>query len=230
MSAPEGISNFFNFGPHPYLQRTIGNQAVQRMIGDREDLPAQDTGAIPLDDPKAATCSEKVDWQPDSPVPVTITADSAEDFVNKANAALGNAHMSGSEEHSFEIDGAGRITKVNMKVTTSIVRPRGGGGRVKSDAEKDLIKRIETFIKNHEEKHRDAYRAIMQQAVCDALGKITADAVKVISDASCKKTPAAHAAIDNKEGKVELVRDDKGNPVDFKTTGVAVDYNDNTCK
>jgi hypothetical protein len=232
MHAPPVFLNLDDEAPRQTEEAT-GAQAVNESTGggDEEAVPLQEKGKEEGKgkEQAAASCGETVSWQPDSPVPLDISADSPADFLTKANAALGNPHMNGAESHDLELTN-GRVTKVNMTVTTSIVRPRWTGGRGMTDAEKELIRRMVEFIKTHEEKHRDAYRKVMQDAVCAALGKTGTAAQAAITKANCTDTPAAHEAIDASEGKLELVTDSSGRATDFKATGVTVSYKDKNCK
>ncbi len=219
---------YLTLDDEPLAQAEAGVETAA-MAEPAEELAGE--GAQPSAEKKEdKSCGEKVTWEPDSPVPVDINADSPVEFINAANQALGNPHMNGSESHDMEIDSAGRVVKVNMKVTTSIVRPRWSGGRKVSDADKELIQRMVAFIKAHEERHRDAYRKVMQDAVCAALGKPSSTAQATITKASCTDTPAAHEAIDAKEGKLELVTNSAGAVTDFKAVGVTVSYKDKECK
>jgi hypothetical protein len=70
------------------------------------------------------TCSEQPTTVVESPVPVTITADNALEFSQKMKDALaGSPHMQPSFQWAPEIDPNGKITRINLKVTTKIVRP-----------------------------------------------------------------------------------------------------------
>ena len=61
---------------------------------------------------------------PSSPVPVDIRADSAVDFANQMDQALGgNPHMSASYSVNADVEG-GKMKNVNLTVNTSILRPR----------------------------------------------------------------------------------------------------------
>lgn len=205
-------------------------------IGDTADaLPLDNAGAKaeakPAEkkaDPPA--CAEKINWKPNSPVPVEVMADNAADFASRIDAALaGTPHMSAVASWDSTVDG-GKVSAVNLTLETTIIRPRYGGGRA-SDSQKKLIQRVVEFIKTHEEKHRDASRAVWQQAVCDALGKSTAEATKILEKARCVGEPQAQAAIDAVEGKIDWVMNQGGTEVvDFKPAGVKQNYKPDDCK
>lgn len=166
------------------------------------------------------TCSEKPIWEPDSPVPKDIQADSALEFVGKMKAALGgNPHMEPSFSWSPEVDDKGRITKVNLKIKTKIVRPRFAGGRP-SDAERAIIKKVEGLIQAHEERHREVAKTYAQRAVCAAIGKDSSakdpsqdpSYVKAIKAVTCEMNKAQEA-LDHKEGTLRWTLDDGGTRV-----------------
>ena len=228
------------------IQQGAGPAAVQREVGDTDSPTPETAGSsgdtgdapVPLQDPPGQSppgqtpppapgpkCAEQITWTPNPEVPVSIIADSAADFVNKINAALGgNPHTDVDPSFNAELTD-GKITKVNYTLKTTIRRPRHAGGRASAE-DKALIDRIVEFIKAHEERHRDLARAIAQQAVCDALGQTAAAGKKIISDADCKKMPTAQETLDASEGKIELTPDQK----DFKAVSVKVNYHDPNCK
>jgi hypothetical protein len=175
-------------------------------------------------------CGEKIDWQPQSPVPVEITADTAVEFAGKVDKALGgNPHTQTEMSWDVEFDDKDKVSKVNMVVKTTIVRPRYGGGRA-SDSEKALIGRVVDFIKAHEERHRDIARSVSQQAVCDVLGQSRANAQKILKKAMCDKEPTAQETLDSNEGKIDWVKDSSGAVTDFKAIGTKANYHDPKCK
>lgn len=227
------------------VQQGAGSTALQREVDDEESetaaptnetaaaaagdnaeaVPAQAGGTpTPAQQAPGAGCTETINWTPQSPVPVEITADTAVDFVSSINGALGgNPHTEIEPSFKAETDGT-KIIKVNFELKTTIRRPRYGGGRASAD-DKALIGRIVDFIKAHEERHRDIARTLSQKAVCDALGLPAAKGQKVLSDAICKKMPTAQETLDGAEGKIELT---SGN-TDFKAVGVKVNYHDPSC-
>jgi hypothetical protein len=161
-------------------------------------------------------------------VPTNILANSAVEFAANVDAALGaGGHTQIAIDFSPAID-KGKMTQVGLSVTSAIIRPRYAGGR---PSEKDLalIRRVETFIKEHEERHRDLSRAVMQQAVCDAKGKPVAVANAIIKKAVCDKEPAAQEALDAKEGQLEWIKDSTGAVVDFKAVGARHNYHEKGC-
>ena len=188
-----------------------------------------DAGA-PAPAPAAATptCGESISWTPSSPVPIDILADSAVEFAGKIDQALGgNPHTSSSFSFTSDIQN-NKMAAVNMTVETSIIRPRWSGGRP-TPTEQALIKRVETFIKEHEERHRDITRSVAQQAVCDAKGKDLASAKAVLKKAICETDPTRQEALDNKEGKLTWVKDSTGAVTDFAPSGEKHDYHVNGC-
>lgn len=173
--------------------------------------------------PKAADCAEKLAWVPVSPVPTDIRADTALEFAAGIDAVLGAGGHTQVAVKLAPVIEAGRMKQVGLTLESSIIRPRWAGGRP-SESEKQLIKRVEAFIKGHEERHRDLSRSVMQQAVCDALGKPVAEAEKILKHAICELEPAAQEQLDAAEGLLQWVKDSSGAVVDFKAVGTEHDY------
>jgi hypothetical protein len=152
---------------------------------------------------------ELPDFRATSPVPFDVRADTADDFVSNANAAMGGVgavgHMQPKVNWNLETGADGRVTRVNLVLETTIVRPRFAGGRP-TDAERAVISQAELLIKTHEERHRDIARDFATRAVKAALGKSAADAEKTL-----KKTmddmDAAQAAFDHREGMIVVLHD-----------------------
>jgi hypothetical protein len=172
--------------------------------------------AEPLDQQAPAICSEKPNWQPEQSIPVDIRADTALDFVSQMKTALGgHPHMQPSFTWAPEADEKDRVTKVNLKITTKIVRPRFAGGRP-SAAERKLIDKVEGLIMAHEERHREIAKTFAQKAVCAAIGKSSAgnpapyeQAIKAVM---CDMNKAQEA-LDRKEGTLSWTLDDGGTRV-----------------
>jgi hypothetical protein len=179
--------------------------------------------------PKAsAGCGEEISWTPASPVPTDIRANSAVEFAANVDAVLGaGGHTNISIGFAPTVE-KGKVTQVGLSVTSSIIRPRYAGGRP-SEKELALIRRVETFIKEHEERHRDLSKAVMQQAVCDARNQPVASAKAIIKKAVCDKEPSAQEALDAKEGQLEWVKDSTGAVVDFKAVGAKHNYHVKDC-
>jgi len=205
------------------------------------DVESPDTGATELEEGGAKgggtqggaskstpSCGETVTWVPNSPVPTDITADSAVEFAGKIDSALaGNPHTNASFSFNSDIQ-AGKMVAVNMTLESSIIRPRWSGGRATA-TEQALIKRVETFIKEHEERHRDISRDVGQTAVCDAKGKAVAQATAVLKKAICDTEPTKQEELDNKEGKLTWVKDSTGAVTDFASAAEKHDYHVKGC-
>lgn len=178
--------------------------------------------------PKTTDCAEKLTWVPVSPVPTDIRADTALEFATGIDAVLGaGGHTNVSVKLKPQVEG-GRMKQVGLTLESSIIRPRWAGGRP-SDSEKQLIKRVEAFIKAHEERHRDLSRSVMQQAVCEALGKPVAEAEKILKHAICELEPAAQEKLDAAEGLLQWVKNASGAVVDFKAVGTQHNYHVADC-
>ena len=201
--------------------------------GDSAAVTLDEGGATKDGEPQPAqaakpSCGEAITWTPKSPVPTDIIANSAVEFAARIDAALsGDPHTQASYAFNSDIQN-GKMVSVNMTVETSIIRPRWSGGRC-SAAEQTLIKRVETFIQEHEQRHRDITRAVAQQAVCDAKGKPLAQAKAVLKKAICDTEPTQQEALDNKEGRLTWVKDSTGAVVDFGSAGEKHDYHQKGC-
>ena len=141
-------------------------------------------------------------------VPVTITGDTIEEFLQNANSQLGDGgHM--VPEASDEYDtGTGKngvvVTKAVITVTGKVKRPRLGMSRAKG-SELALIKQAEKLIQAHEKKHRDTYLQTMTAQACKGVvGKSAAQAKKAVDAAMCKANKAQEA-IDQKDGMLVVV-------------------------
>jgi hypothetical protein len=162
--------------------------------------------------PGPATCSEAPSWQPEVSIPVDIQADTALEFSQKIKSALGgNPHMQPSFKWAPDVDDKGRVTKVNMTITTKIVRPRFSGGRPTPE-ERALISKLEGLIKAHEERHRDIAKRFAQQALCAAVGKTDKTFEPAINAALCQMNKAQEA-LDHTEGTVAWTLDPTGGRV-----------------
>jgi hypothetical protein len=190
----------FGFGFLGDLASEIGSLAG----GDEAD-PLQQKSA-------PATCSEQPTWNPEVSIPADIRADTALDFSQQVKSALGgNAHMKPSFSWTPDVDDKGRITKVNMTITTKIVRPRFAGGRP-SDQERALIVKLEGLIKAHEERHREIAKKFAQRALCAAIGKTGSTYEKAINGVLCEMNKAQET-LDKSEGTVRWTLDPAGGQV-----------------
>ena len=209
------------------LETTEANEPT-RLNDGGANLDGSPSMPAPIAAKGAAACGETITWSPNSPLPIDIRADSAVDFANQIDQALGgNPHTDAAYSFNSDIQN-GKMTAVNMTVETSIIRPRYAGGRA-STAEQALIKRVETFIKEHEERHRDIARTVAQQAVCDAKGKAVGSAKAIIKKAVCDTEPTQQEALDKSEGKLSWTKDSTGAVIDFKPTGETHNYHIQGC-
>jgi hypothetical protein len=180
--------------------------------------------------PPGPSCGETINWKPESPVPERIAADSLNEFIGKAKSVIGgDPHTSTAVEFNPDTDPSGKVTMVNVTVKTAIHEVRYFGGRA-SDAEKALIGRAVQFTREHEVRHQDIARRVMQEALCAAKGKRSAEAQKILTKATCDTLPSAQEALDAQEGDMKLVKDSSGAVVDFKTVGIKQNYHDPNCK
>jgi hypothetical protein len=142
------------------------------------------------------------------------------DFLANVASQIGDPFTQPVENHDMELDGSGRVTKVNMTVEISVSRPRWGGGRG-SDKDKALILKAVDLIKDHENQHVAIAKQNFAAAVCAALGKKGADAKKAIDDIVCKTMAKAQEDYDMLHGQIVVVKDANGAPSDVTTGPVA---------
>jgi hypothetical protein len=190
-------------GASPLLGDTAGDG------GDSEQRPEQlQSGGGGGD--------EQPTFNPTSSVPTDINANTAQDFVTRANATSGNGaevgHMQSGFKFNLEFGADNKITRVNMVVDTSIVRPRWAGGRP-NDVQRAAIKKAEDFIKAHEERHRDIARDFARQAVKAMRGKTDTGARKEF-DKVMKNLDKAQQQLDIREGCIFVTERDGGKSVD----------------
>lgn len=177
---------------------------IDNLLGGGEPTELQQKGG--------AVCTEKPLAMADSPVPVSILADTALEFSQKIKGALaGNPHMQPKFSWDPETDDNGRISKVNLKVTTTIVRPRYAGGRG-DEKEVALIRKLEGLIKAHEERHKAIAVEFAAKAVCAAFGKTAKTYEAAINTVLCQMNKAQEA-LDHKEGTVGWTLDPTGTRV-----------------
>jgi|GEM_PF-4533805 len=209
------------------MQAGAGNRAVETLVGGVNvqrlglgflgDIASGIGGLLGGEEAEQlqqtpGVCTEKPVAVTDSPVPVSILADTALEFSQKIKSALaGNPHMQPDFSWSPETDDAGKITKVNLTVKTTIVRPRYGGGR--GDAkEVALIRKLEELIKAHEERHKAVAVDFAAKAVCAAFGKTGKTYEAAIKAVMCQMNKAQEA-LDHKEGTVGWTLDPTGTRV-----------------
>ncbi|MGL4424500.1 MAG: DUF922 domain-containing protein [Gemmataceae bacterium] len=138
----------------------------------------------------------------------TINADSLEDFIQKANSAMneGDAvgHLEPEFSEEYEVDEkTGRLKNVKVTLKSKIVRPVFGTGRVRTDAERDLINKAVEIIKNHEEKHRDIAKKYAK-AYLKALQRGTEKNKEAIFKKIETQMDAEQAAFDAREGQLYI--------------------------
>jgi len=211
-----------------HLQRSAGNRAVTTLaaqravqVGRMSDLdvvqrigsdfladligagPGDLLGPGPAEELQqaagTAACSEEPSFASDAPVPVTINADTAVEFMQKTASALGNPHMAPSFSWDPVVDEkSGKVTKVNLTVTTNVIRPRYGMGRGSAE-EVALIRKAEGLIKEHEQRHAAIAKDFARKAVCATLGKVGKAAQQAL-DASMCAMNKAQEVLDKSEG------------------------------
>ena len=145
---------------------SVGGGSAIAAAGSGSDSPQ------PLDKPPAGPCNEQPTWTDNSPVPADVSADTVVDFVNQMNSALGgNPHC--NIDVNYQPDGDTTITKANVTIQTTIVRPRLGLSRA-SQQERALIDKAVALVQAHEERHRGIVRQVYAPFPCAIVGKTDA--------------------------------------------------------
>lgn len=171
----------------------------------------------------AKTSAGTVDEVPTFPAtkdnPFVINADGIVEFFKEIRGRNGSSdevgHMSATLTWDSEVDANDNIVKVNLVVKTEIVRPQLGLTRA-SPADKALIEKAVQLCLDHEGRHRDIAVKFYTKMVNTLKGTKGADLEKNINkwDVEYDK---AQALLDEKEGKLEIVFDADGKPIDVKT-------------
>lgn len=178
---------------------------MSSLLGGEEPEQLQQKGGAPVSTEKPLAVS-------DSPVPVTILADTALEFSQKIKTALsGNPHMQPNFSWEPETDDNGKITKLNLTVKTTIVRPRYGGGRG-DEREVAVIRKLEGLIKAHEERHKAIALDFAAKVISAAVGKTAKTYQGAIKTVMCQMNKAQEA-LDHKEGAVGWTLDPNGTRV-----------------
>ena len=199
----------------------LGAESVQRLgLGFLGDIASGMSSLLGGEDPEelqakggaAPATTEKPLAVSDSPVPVTILADTALEFSQKIKTALsGNPHMQPNFSWEPETDDNGKITKLNLTVKTTIVRPRYGGGRG-DEREVALIRKLEGLIKAHEERHKAIALDFAAKVISAAVGKTAKTYQGAIKTVMCQMNKSQEG-LDHKEGTVSWTLDPNGTRV-----------------
>lgn len=137
---------------------------------------------------------------------INVKADTAQDFVDAAHAAMGDDSKLGetSAKLTWKVttdSKTGKIKKVTFDLKTSITRVHWAGPqKTKPDkANADAIKKVEDLNKKHEEAHRDGYEKAFKKLKAklekDLVGKDEDeldDAVKQMKDAMTDACETLH--------------------------------------
>ena len=119
--------------------------------------------------------------------------------MQKRAAALGNPHMAPSFSWDPTLDETtAKVTKVNLSVTTNVIRPRYGMGRGSAE-EVALIRSAEGLIKEHEQRHAAIAKDFARSAVCVTLGKAGNAAQSALDSSMCRMNKAQEG-LDKSEG------------------------------
>jgi hypothetical protein len=141
--------------------------------------------------------------------PFNVRADDPQEFVSRGNehlaqGAAGHMQTDPLSVASADTDSKGRVTRSNLVVRTTTVRPHWVAGRPIGD-EKVVIEQAEALIQGHEERHRDIMKKAMESAVKEMLGKSRDDADKVLTK-WLQIVDKQQDALDAREGRIEIVQ------------------------
>jgi hypothetical protein len=144
----------------------------------------------------------------------TIKADTPEDFMDEATAAIGAGDALGVT--TFDLSGTkwktqgGKVVKGELKVSTEVTRAHWGGPTKNNEK---ALKDIDTWIQQHENKHVKLANDIVAKAKKsfekDIVGKTDAEAQKLL-DKIEKDIKDAYADLDSKEGKLTATKGSSG--------------------
>jgi hypothetical protein len=152
---------------------------------------------------------------------VNIKADTPEDFVDQAHAAIGDGDALGHTD--FDLSDTkwktkdGKVTSAELKVTTSVRRatwtgPATTGKKLSKDDAKTQAD-LNKLIPDHEQKHVKLAKDIVAKAKAkfqkDVVGK-TEDEAQELLDAIKKQIDDAYKKLDAKEGGVTVTKGSNG--------------------
>jgi hypothetical protein len=137
---------------------------------------------------------------------VNVKADTAEDFLDKAHKAMGDASKLGDTTYELNLDvktdsKSGKITKATFTLKTSIKRVHWAGpAKTKPDKNNsDAIQKIESLNRAHEEAHRDGYmkafkknQPVLEKQLVGKSEDEAADIVAKMNDALQEACEALH--------------------------------------
>ena len=142
-----------------------------------------------------------------------IEADTPEDFLDEARAAIGQGDALGVT--SFKLVGNwkvkdGKVTAGDLSVTTEIVRAHWSGATGNNEK---ALKAIDDWIVQHEQKHVKIANDIVAKAKKtfekEIVGKTDAEA-QALRDKVQKDIDDAYKDLDSKEGKLTVTRGSSG--------------------
>jgi hypothetical protein len=176
-------------------------------------------GACPVADkpkppkPPLANCGFEEGTPED--VPVTIEADTIEEFRDIARHELHGVRTIPSYSHNSVLDEDGKVIDPQYRIVRHIISPRLGGTRAKP-AVQQLMRKAAGLMRKHELGHASEFSRVAKQAACDAVGKTSDEADAVFQDFHCNKLPAAQKAVDMRDGLLVLKSDKQGNVIDVE--------------
>lgn len=147
---------------------------------------------------------------------VNVKADTIEDFLEKAIAAIGGdageiGDCSYKPTYKASYDKDKKITKISFDIEIEVRRAHWAGGSKVDKRHEKAIKLAESLNEGHEEKHRKLAETLSDKAFSAAkkslVGKTAKDADEVIKDLT-KSIKKAFDDLDKKEGMVDFDDDE----------------------
>jgi hypothetical protein len=147
---------------------------------------------------------------------INISADSVDDFIDKASEKVGEDGELGDTDFQISakstLSADGKVLKVKFELKVTIKRAHWSGGKADANNKK-AIQTVEELTKKHEEKHRKLATDICAREFAKAekaLKGSDKDGVQDAIDAITQKINDAYDDLDKKEGVASVTEKSDG--------------------